>query len=68
MTVLMVLASGISVALAVATTGWFLLVLPFSVPAAFGAWLGLSNEELLDVLDGGGADADPGRGPAGWTP
>ncbi len=68
MTALMVLASALAVVLALLTTGWFLLVLPFFVPAAFGAWLGLSNEELLDALDGGGADPDPGRGPAGWTP
>ena len=68
MTSRLALASAVSMALAAATTGWFLLVLPFSVPAAFAAWLGLSNQELLDVLGGGGADADPGRGPAGWTP
>ncbi len=67
MTALMVLASALAVVLALLTTAWFLLVLPFSLPATLGAWLGLSNEELLDALDGGGAEPDPGRGPAGWT-
>ena len=67
MTALMVLRSCAAVALALVTTAWFLLVLPFALPAAFGAWLGLSDEELLDALDGGG-EADLGRGPAGWVP
>jgi hypothetical protein len=67
MTALMVLASGLAVVLALLTSGWFLLVLAFSAPAAFGAWLGLSNGELLEALDGE-ADPDPGRGMAGWTP
>ncbi len=47
MTVLIVLVSALVVVLALLTTGWFLLMLPFSVPAAFGAWLGRSNEDLL---------------------
>jgi len=67
MTALMALVSALAVVLAVLTSGWFLLVLAFSVPAAFGAWLGLSNEELLEAFDGGD-DPDPGRGMAGWTP
>jgi hypothetical protein len=68
MTAVMVLTSAMPVVLALLTTGWFLLVLPFSLPIAFGAWLGLSNRELLEALDGGDADPDPGRGMAGWTP
>ena len=67
MTALLTLVSAMAVSLAVLTTGWFLLVLAFSMPAAFGAWLGLSNAELFEALDGG-EDSDPGRGMAGWMP
>ena len=63
----MVLISAAAALLALLTTGWFLLVLPFSATAAYGAWAGLTDEELLDAHDGNGAHADAGRGPAGWT-
>lgn len=67
MTALLTLVSAVVVFFALLTTGWFLLILAFSMPAAFGAWLGLSNAELLEALNGGD-DSDPGRGMAGWTP
>ena len=36
MTALMALVSAMAIVLAVLTTGWILLILAFSVPAAFG--------------------------------
>jgi hypothetical protein len=67
MTALLLLVSALAVLLAFLWTAWCLLVLPFSMTGAFRAWLGLSNQDLFDAFDGEGADADPGRGPAGLT-
>lgn len=60
MTALLTVVSAMAVFLAALTTGWFLLILAFSMPAAFGAWPGLSSAELLEALDGGD-DPHPGR-------
>jgi hypothetical protein len=49
--------------LASTVSGWFLVAVPFAVVAAYGAWLGLSGEELLEAVAAG--EDDLGRGPAG---
>jgi hypothetical protein len=46
-------------------SAWFLVVVPFAVAGAYAAWLGLSNEEVLETFDISGDDA--GRGPAGMS-
>ena len=58
--------TAVAVALAVLVTGWFLLAVPFTVVWAYGAWLGLSDEELSDAFGTTSGD-DVGRGPAGLS-
>jgi fatty acid desaturase len=58
--------TAVAVALAALVTGWFLLAVPFTVVAAYGAWLGLSNEELFDAWGTASGD-DAGRGPTGLS-
>jgi hypothetical protein len=53
----------LAVALAATVSGWFLVAVPFAVVAAYGAWLGLSGEELVEAV--GAGEDDLGRGPAG---
>ena len=58
--------TAVAFALATLLTGWFLLAVPFTVVVAYGAWLGLSNDELLDAFGTVSGD-DAGRGPAGLS-
>lgn len=52
--------------LAAVVSGWFLLAVPFTIVAAYGAWLGLTDEELLDAFATASGD-DVGRGPSGLS-
>jgi hypothetical protein len=63
----LVLLTAVAVALAALVTGWFLLVAPFTIVAAYGAWLGLTNEELFDAFGTASGD-DVARGPTGLSP
>ena len=67
MLALMVSLTGLAVALAVVVSAWFLLAVPWTILAACGAWLGLTNREVLHALDEISGD-DLGRGPAGMSP
>ena len=60
--VLMLAVTAVSLPLAWTVSAWFLIAVPFEVVVAYAAWLGLSNDEFLDVLATGD---DPGRGSAG---
>lgn len=56
----------LAVAAAVAGVAWTplaLLMIPFLGIAGYGMWLGLRNDELLDVM--GSQSEDSGTGPAG---
>lgn len=64
---LMLSLTALAVVLAALLTGWFLLAVPFTGVAAYGAWLGLSNEELLEAFGAASGD-DAGHGPAGLSP
>ncbi len=66
MAALLVLLTALAVALAALVTGWFLLAVPFTLVGAYGAWLGLSNEELSDAFGTASGD-DAGRGPTGLS-
>ncbi len=55
----------VAVGLAVRISAWFLVAVPFALVAMYGAWLGLSNDEISDAL---GTWDDPGGGPAGISP
>ena len=66
MAALLSLLTALAVALAVLVTAWFLLAVPFTVVGAYGAWLGLSDEELLDAFATASGD-DVGRGPTGLS-
>jgi hypothetical protein len=59
-------ASVVLVVAAVVLTPWCLLALPFTVVSAYAFWLGLSGDELLEVLDT--QREDPGTGPIGMLP
>lgn len=63
---LLLLLTALAVALALLVTGWFLLAVPVTVVGAYGAWLGLSGEELADAFGAASGD-DAGRGPAGLS-
>ena len=61
-----VVCLALSVASAVAGVAWTplaFLAIPFLGIAAYGMWLGLRNDELLDVM--GSTSEDSGTGPAG---
>ncbi len=66
-----VAATGFGVLLAVAlvlsfiVSPWFLVAIPVMVPLGYGAWLGLSHDEILEATKGWD---DPGGGPAGMSP
>ena len=66
MAALMVLLTAVAVPLAALVTGWFLLAVPLTIVGAYGAWLGLSNEELSDAFGSASGD-DAGRAPAGLS-
>jgi hypothetical protein len=56
----------VAVLLGVAVTEWFLFAVPFGVLGAYGAWLGLSDDEFFDAVGAASGD-DLGRGPAGLS-
>lgn len=58
--------TAVAFALAALVTGWFLVAVPCTVVAAYGAWIGLSDEELLDAFDTAFGD-DAGRRPTGLS-
>ena len=66
MVTLLSVLTAVAVALAALVTGWFLLAVPFTVVGAYGAWLGLSDDELFDAFGSASGD-DAGRGPAGLS-
>jgi|GEM_PF-6062232 len=55
-----------AIGLAVLISLWFLVAVPFTMIAMYGAWVGLTNDEIFDAF---GTDAaDPGAGAPGMTP
>ncbi len=57
----------LALAAALVVTGWALFAVPLTLPVAYGAWLGLTDAELHEVLDHS-TGGDLGHGPAGASP
>lgn len=55
-----VVLAGVAAVAGITWTPLAFLAIPFLLVAGYAMWLGLGNDQLLDVLDD-----DPGTGPAG---